>query len=289
MTYSRPTLDYGIVDSHHHLWDFATGFDYSWQEGEENAILRKNYMPDTLHSITKSNQIEQTVVVQAVQSVEELYWLLKVADANPFITGVVGWVDLKDKNVRKTLETVVKHPKLKGIRHVVQEEPDDNWLLQEDVISGLKDVASFNLTYDVLIVPRHMKSVPILAEKIPNLRMVINHIAKPFIKDNSMAPWDIEMAEIAKIPTAYCKISGMVTEANLHHWEPTNLFPYIEHVIDVFGPKRIMYGSDWPVCLRAATYEQVLDAAIEGSLMKLNKAEMKQFLRTNAIKFYSLQ
>ena len=125
-------------------------------------------MPDTLHPITKANQIEQTVVVQAVQSVEELHWLLKIADENPFITGVVGWVDLKDKNVSKTLETVVKHPKLKGIRHVVQEEPDDNWLLQEDVISGLKDVASFNLTYDVLIVPRHMKSVPILAEKIPD-------------------------------------------------------------------------------------------------------------------------
>ena len=288
MTYSRPALDYGIVDSHHHLWDHSTGFDYSWQEGEENAVLRKNFMPDTLHSITKTNQIEQTVVVQAVQSVEELHWLLKIADENPFITGVVGWVDLKDKNVSKTLETVAKHPKLKGIRHVVQEEPDDNWLLQEDVISGLKDVASFNLTYDVLIVPRHMKSVPILAEKIPNLRMVIDHIAKPFIKNNSMSPWDSEMSEIAKIPTAYCKISGMVTEANVHDWKPEDLFPYIEHVINVFGPERIMYGSDWPVCLRAATYEEVLDTAIQGSLTKLNKSEMKQFLRTNAIKFNSL-
>ena len=133
-----------------------------------------------------------------------------------------------------------------------------------------------------------MKSVPILAEKIPDLRMVIDHIAKPFIKNSSMSPWDSEMTEIAKIPTAYCKISGMVTEANLHHWEPKDLFPYIEHVINVFGPERIMYGSDWPVCLRAATYEQVLDTAIEGSLTKLNNSEMKQFLRTNAIKFYSL-
>ena len=275
----------GIVDSHHHFWDLSR-FDYPWMKSAMD-VLRRNYLPQDMIPLHQRNGVSQTVLVQAHPSVEEAEWLLELADANPFIGGVVAWVDLTSPDVGQMLDKLAPHPKLKGIRAVVQDEPDDDWLIRKDALRGLREVARHTLTYDVLVHPRHLKSVPVFAREVPTLRMVVDHIAKPLIADRQMEPWATDISAVASIPGIYCKISGMVTEADHANWKVDDLKPYVQHVVEGFGFDRIMFGSDWPVCLLAASYDQVLQAALD-AIGPMTPEQRAKFLSGNARAFYRL-
>lgn len=274
-----------VVDAHHHLWDLDR-FDYPWMPPGEN-VLRKTYLPEHLALHLKRTGADKTVVVQAQHSVEEAGWLLDLAEANDFMAGVVAWVDLTSRNVGDVLDGLLQRPGLVGIRHLVHDEPDDRWLLRDDVIRGLRELARRGLAYDLLLRPQHLQYVAPLAEEVPDLRMVVDHIAKPLISAGTMEPWATDIAAVAALPSVYCKVSGMVTEAEMANWTVEDLKPYMAHVIEHFGFDRLMFGSDWPVCLLAGTYEQVFEAtlAAAGSISDDDRAAL---MGGNATAFYRL-
>ena len=275
------------VDSHQHFWQLSR-FEYTWMPPGQNP-LRRDYVPADLRPLLDAAGIDQTIVVQAHQSVEETRWLLKLADANPWIGGVVGWVDLTAPNVGETLDELRQHPKLRGIRHIVHDEQDDRWLLRPDVLRGLGEVASRGLTYDLLFRPQHLTLARPLAERWPELRLVVDHIAKPPIRQGIREPWARGIAEVARIPGVHCKLSGMVTEADHAAWKPQDLEPYVAHVVEHFGAARLMFGSDWPVCLLAASYQRVVDA-VQVCLDRLGVGPEAQagIFGANAARFYGL-
>jgi len=246
------------IDAHQHFWELSR-FEYPWMPPEP-SVLRQDFLPDRLAPILVRNRFEGSVLVHAHQSLAETDWLLDVADANEFVRAVVGWVDLTDPLLGRTLDELQLRPKFKGIRHLVHDEPDDNWLLRPAVLTGLAELARRNLPYDLLLRPRHLPLVPRIAERVPELRMVIDHIAKPDIAAQIMEPWARDIEAAAKAPQVYCKLSGMITEADAKSWKPDHLKPYVTHVMQVFGPDRLMFGSDWPVCLLAGSWKEVLAA-----------------------------
>ena len=246
------------IDAHQHFWDLNR-FQYPWMSLGESP-LRRNYLPQQLEPILKRNRFEGSVVVQANTILDETRWLLELASEHEFIRGVVGWVDLTGPRVGRALDEFQRHPKFKGIRHLVHDEPDVNWLLREDVIAGLRELSRRGIPYDLLLRPQHLKIVPGVAEKVPGLRMVVDHIAKPPIASGRMDGWAEDMAAAAKIPNVYCKLSGMITEADARAWKAEHLRPYVTHVLRLFGPERLMFGSDWPVCTLAGSWKEVLAA-----------------------------
>jgi len=246
------------IDAHQHFWDVSR-FEYPWMPPGESP-LRRNYLPQQLEPILKRNRFEGSVVVQANTILDETRWLLELASKHEFIRGVVGWVDLTDPRVGTALDEFQRHPKFKGIRHLVHDEPDVNWLLRAEVIAGLRELARRGITYDLLLRPQHLKIVPGVAEKVPGLRMVIDHIAKPPIATGRLDGWAEEMATLAKIPNVYCKLSGMITEADPGGWKAEHLRPYVSQVLKMFSPERLMFGSDWPVCMLAGSWKEVLAA-----------------------------
>lgn len=273
------------VDSHHHFWDL-TRLDYPWMPPGP-SVVRQNYLPPDLKPEIEAVGIDRTVIVQAHQSLEEAKFLLEIANETDFVAGVVAWVDVQSPNVGSDLDSLIDYGPLVGIRHQVEDDPDDDWLAANETIRGLKEIAARGLAYDMLVRPRHMKHVPTVAEKVPELRLVIDHIAKPLIADGVMELWASAMAEIASIPGVYCKVSGMVTEADHDNWKVDHLRPYVEHVREQFGMDRLMFGSDWPVCLLASSYQRVFDAAIE-AIGPLTEQEKSDFLGGNATRFYRL-
>ena len=227
------------------------------------------------------------MVVQAHQSLGEAKFLLDIAKRTDFVAGVVAWVDVQSLDVGDDLDLLMREGGLVGIRHQVEDDPDDDWLIAEETVRGLKEIAARDLAYDMLVRPRQMKHVPTIAELVPNLRMVIDHIAKPLIADAIMEPWAREMTKIASIPGVYCKVSGMVTEADHHSWKVEDLRPYVAHVREQFGMDRLMFGSDWPVCLLASSYGRVFEAALE-AMGAMTQDERSSFLGGNARRFYRL-
>ena len=273
------------VDSHHHFWDISR-LDYPWMPPGP-SVVRRNYLPDDLKPLIDEAGIQKTVLVQAQQSLEEANFLLDIAESSDFVAGVVAWADVQSPNVGDDLDALMKRDKLVGIRHQVEDDPDDDWLIQDSTIRGLREIASRGLAYDMLVRPRHMKHVPTVAERVPNLRIVIDHIAKPLIAQGIIGLWDGLMKDIADIPGVHCKVSGMVTEADHSNWKVADLIPYVSHVGEVFGMERLMFGSDWPVCLFAASYKQVVDAAIE-AIGPMTTEEHAGFMGGNAARFYKL-
>ncbi len=273
------------IDSHHHFWDLSE-FDYEWMPPPPN-VLRRSYLPKDLRPLLQATGVDKTIIVQAHKSVAEANFLLDLADAGDFVAGVVAWVDLTKPDVGDVLDELMERPKLVGIRHQVEDDPDDEWLTRDDSIRGLREVAARGLAYDVLVKPRHLKYVPAVAKKIPDLRMVVDHIAKPFIADGVMEPWAADIAAVAEITGVYCKVSGMVTEAHPAGWTVEDLKPYVAHVLDSFGIDRLMWGSDWPVCLLAASYERVF-AVAQDAIGPLSESERAKFMGGNAKAFYRL-
>lgn len=244
-----------IIDAHHHLWEDLTRRDYAWL-----ADLDPIRRPYTVDDLTAVSNADRTILVQTVPTVEETQEFLATAAATPLIAGVVGWVDLTAPDVADRL-AALRTEHLVGIRHPAQGEPDPEWLVRPDVVRGVKAVAEAGLTYDVLILPPQHQAAIALADAVPGARLVLDHAGKPAIAADGYEPWARFIADLAARPNVFCKLSGLVTEADWTQWTVDDLRPYAEHVLTSFGPDRVMFGSDWPVCELAATYQRVYDSA----------------------------
>jgi L-fuconolactonase len=219
--------------------------------------------------------------------IEESWWLLDLAEAHEFILGVVAWADLTDPALPQVLDKLQKRPKFKGVRHIVHDEPDPLWLMRPDVLRGLRELAQRGIPYDLLLRQIHLPLVPQLAEQVPGLRMVIDHIAKPPIASGRMDGWAEDMRAASQVPGLYCKLSGMITEANHANWKADDLRPYVQHVMSLFEPERLMFGSDWPVCKLAGSWKQTL-AAFTQAIGAQSMETREQILGGAAKRFYGL-
>jgi L-fuconolactonase len=277
-----------IVDAHHHVWDPARA-DYPWMT-DELEVIRRRFTPADLAPLLEAAGVDATVLVQTRASAEETREFLTSAAAAPFIRGVVGWVDLTDPAVADVLAELRDGPggaHLVGIRHQVHDEPDPDWLLRDDVVRGVAAVGAAGLVYDLLVRPRELPAALTLARRLADTRFVVDHLAKPPIRAGELQPWADLLRPFGKLGNAWCKVSGMVTEADWDRWRPDDLAPYVGHVLDVFGPNRLVFGSDWPVCLLAATYQQVV-AAARATLAGLTPTETAAVFGDNAIQIYRL-
>jgi L-fuconolactonase len=272
------------IDAHQHFWNFDLQ-RHAWITDEMHAI-RRNFSPADLAPLLKANGIEGCVAVQADQTEKETEFLLKLALENNFIKGVVGWTDLRSPGAQARLEYYYQFAEIKGFRHIVQAERDD-FLLDPAFCRGIEMLRQYDFTYDILIYPRHLPAAVRFVDKFPDQRFVIDHLAKPFIKKQELTPWKDFMNEISRRENVYCKLSGMVTEADLKKWSAADLLPYLEVVLEAFGAKRLMYGSDWPVCLVAAEYAQQF-GVVRDFIEPLSPSEKKAILGENATRFYHL-
>lgn len=275
-----------IIDSHHHLWKYNAS-DFSWMD-DSMTILKDDYFPEDLRKNLAEAGVSSTIVVQALHKTEETLWLLKLAEQYDFIKGVVGWVDLCQDITKSETEAILNHPWLVGIRHVLQDEPDDDYMLRKEFINGIGLLKKYNLCYDILIFPRHLSRAIKLVGMFPEQKFVLDHLAKPFIKDGIIEPWREQIFSIAKNTNLYCKISGMVTEANWNNWKYEDFLPYLETVTEAFGTERLMVGSDWPVCKLAAEYDQVMNI-VKQYFSTFSTEEKNRIFYGNCEEFYGLK
>ncbi len=275
------------IDAHQHFWDPAKAH-YPWMTPEVEP-LRRRFGPDDLAPLLEECGIERSIVVQARSDLNETRELLDIAGYCGFVAGVVGWVDLTSGAVGDAIDSLVASPYghlLVGIRHQVEDEPDIDWLRRPDVLRGLKEVNKRNLTYDLLIKPRHLHTAASVVRTMPSLRFIVDHIAKPPIATGVLQPWASGIEELAQSPNVWCKLSGMLTEAGIE-WSPVQLAPYLNCVLEAFGPSRIMFGSDWPVSTLRGTYAEVLTGTRK-ALPVLSKAELGRVFGLNAAQAYCL-
>lgn len=273
------------IDSHQHFWIFDPIRD-SWID-DSMKVIQRDFMPLDLQPALQKNGLDGCVVVQSNQSEEENEFQLKNAGAYDFIKGIVGWVDLRSSNIEERLEYYSQFPAIKGFRHVLQGEPQRDLMLQPAFMNGIRKLKTFGYTYDILIFPDQLGYTKEFVQAFPDQPFVIDHIAKPAIRDKQISDWKKDMAEIARFDNVYCKISGMVTEANWSGWSNDTFKPYIDAIVEQFGTKRIMYGSDWPVCQVAASYDEVFNIVKE-YFSSFSSEEQDLFFGKNATAFYNL-
>lgn len=279
----------GRVDAHHHVWDLEVR-EQSWMVGPSMAPIRRDFGASDLAPLARDAGITATVLVQTVGVPAETPEFLEVAASNELVAGVVGWVDLTSESVADALKALQERPDglwLKGIRHQVHDEPDNNWLDRDDVRRGLAAVAEAGLAYDLLTKPPHLPAAIRTVQALPELTFVLDHISKPPIATGDLEPWASGLRELASYPNVSCKLSGMVTEASWTDWTVDDLRPYADIVLDAFGPDRVMFGSDWPVCLLAASYDEVV-AAAETLTANLTASERDSVFGNTARRTYNL-
>jgi L-fuconolactonase len=273
------------IDAHHHFWKYDPA-EYGWIN-DSMAVIRRDFLPPDLQTETGAVGIDGVVSVQARQTLEETQWLLDLAEGDDFIKGVVGWVPLRSADVANQLSKLSKRPKLKGIRHIVQDEPDDNFILSNDFNAGVRALADFGLTYDILIYERHLPQAIQFVDRHPQQVFILDHLAKPRVKEHQVEPWRTNIRHLAERENVFCKISGLVTEADWHEWTVAQLEVYLGTVLDAFGPRRVMFGSDWPVCLLASTYRAWYEI-VSGFCARLSAAEQARVFGETAIEAYRL-
>ncbi|MFP5080812.1 amidohydrolase family protein [Pedobacter sp. JCM 36344] len=273
------------IDSHQHFWKYNDGMS-DWIT-EDMSILRRDFMPDDLAPILKESTIDGCVVVQVNQSLEENIFQLDNAGNHDFIKGVVGWVDLQATNIEEQLMELSRHHKLKGFRHILQGEQDRALMLKPAFLSGVQALAKHNFSYDILIYPDQLEYIPDFLGQFPDQRFVIDHIAKPDIKARNINEWAAGVRGLKSFDNLFCKVSGMVTEANWTSWKPEDFDPYLDVIYETFGAKKLMFGSDWPVCMVAGEYKDVVSIA-QNYVSKLTADEQSLFWADNAIDFYNL-
>ena len=273
------------VDSHQHFWRYDPVRD-AWIT-DEMAVLKRDFLPADLLPELRANGIDACVAVQADQSEEETRFLLDLAENHSEIAGVVGWVNLLDERVEEQLEHFSHFRKLRGFRHIVQAELDDRFLMLKEFLRGVGMLSRFGFTYDILIYARHLPIANEFAQRFPEQKFVIDHIAKPQIKARELNEWSRGIRAIAKHPNVCCKVSGLVTEADWKHWKPDDFRPYLDVVFEAFGADRLMYGSDWPVCLLGGSYRN-LKAIIDDYTQSFSATEKEKIFGMNAIRFYGL-
>ena len=275
-----------IIDSHHHFWKYNP-IEYDWID-EPMKVIRKNFLPENLELTISEAGVDGVISVQARQSVEETDWLIGMAHQNDFIKGVVGWLPLMEANIEDDLDKYSGDKILKGLRHVIQGETDPEFILRKDFNRGISLLRKFSLVYDILIVERQLHNTIRFADQHPDQVFVLDHIAKPLIGKNELSPWKDNIRELARRENVNCKISGMVTEADFENWTPAQLQPYFDVVLEAFGPDRVLFGSDWPVCLVATTYKNWM-ALVQKNLSELSKPEQAKIMGENAVRIYELR
>jgi len=274
------------IDAHQHFWKYEP-VKHAWID-DAMSVIRRDFMPLDLKEVYDQNDIDGCVAVQADQTLEETNFLLSLSAKHSFIKGVVGWVDLRDDKIEKVLEEYDQYEKLKGFRHIVQGESDHNFLLRPDFLRGISFLEKYDFVYDILIFPHQLGAALEFVKRFPKQKFVIDHIAKPYIKDGYFDGWAALMREIAKQENVYCKLSGMITEADYNSWTPKQIIPYMDLVLSAFGSDRVMFGSDWPVCLVAGEYAEVKQLVID-FISRLSHIEQAKIMGTNAIEFYNLK
>ncbi len=273
------------IDAHQHFWSYNQ-CEYDWID-EAMSSIRRDFLPAELKPLLENNGFQGSVVVQVRQTLEETRWLLKLAEDNPYILGVVGWVDLRSPQLRTQLHSLAGKPKLVGVRHIVQSEPDE-FLLQPDFLRGISLLEEFNLAYDILIHTKHLPDAAEFVSRFPRQRFVLDHLAKPPIKSGAIDVWERGIRELASFPNVYAKLSGLLTEADWQSWKPEHVRPYLDVAFVCFGPPRLMIGSDWPVCTLAASYQGTLNL-IKDYVSGYTAEERQAVLGGNAAKFWRLQ
>ncbi len=273
------------IDAHHHLWRYCIE-DYPWI-GPDMGVLARDFLLDDLHGELARSAVHGSVAVQARQTLEETNWLLDLAKDSEFIRGVVGWAPIASPEFPAVLEALLPFAKLKGLRHVVQDEPDNEFILRQDFNEGIAHMKQSSLVYDILIFERHLPAAISFVDHHPTQVFVLDHLAKPRIRDRQLEPWRSNMRNLARRENVCCKLSGLVTEADWAHWRPADLQPYLDCALDSFGPKRLMAGSDWPVCLLAATH-QAWFSTLQNFIKPLSTSEQEMILGGVASDVYSL-
>lgn len=274
------------LDAHQHFWNYDAK-QYPWIT-DELERLRRDYRPEDLARELAAAGLDGSIAVQARQTAEESRWLLALADRHPVIRGVVGWVDLRAETVEESLAELSRHPRFVGVRHVVQDEPDDAFMLRPDFLRGIGKLKQFQLAYDLLLFPKHLPAAVKVVEQFPDQRFVLDHMAKPSIKTGTQSPWDEHMRELARHSNVWCKLSGLVTEASWGRWTQTDFRPYLDVVFAAFGEDRLMFGSDWPVCLLSAGYADV-HGIVRNYLQSFPEGVRRKIFGENAARFYGIR
>jgi len=274
-----------VIDAHQHFWKYDA-VKNSWID-DVMSVIRKDFLPGDLQPVLQQQGIDGCVAVQADQTEEETNFLISLANENSFVKAVVGWIDLRSPDINERLEHYREFKIVKGFRHVLQGEAP-SFILQPAFINGIGALREFNFTYDILIFPRHLKAALELVKQFPDQRFVVDHIAKPYIKDGLIDEWKKDITILAGFENVYCKISGMVTEADYHNWKEEDFKPYLDVVVNAFSTNRIMFGSDWPVCLVAASYEKMLNIVKE-YFSSFSQNEQQDFFGNNACEFYNIE
>jgi L-fuconolactonase len=275
------------LDAHQHFWQLSQPFNYAWLDAPALAPIRRDYLPEHLEPLLRATGVQRSLFVQTQHNLEETRWALGLAERHPFLAGVVGWVDLASPDCERQLLDLKQHPKFVGVRHVTQDEPDDDFIVREDVLRGLKVLEKHAVPFDLLFYVKHQRHVPALAWHLPSLPMVIDHLAKPRIKERRTDDWLLHFRAAAAFPNVFCKLSGLITEADWRHWTVEDLRPYVQAALELFGPSRCMFGSDWPVCELAGSYGQV-HAALQEALGPVSEAEHALIFGDTARRFYNL-
>jgi L-fuconolactonase len=274
------------IDTHQHFWRYRRD-EYPWI-GQGMDALRRDYLPDEFERLMRPAGFEGSLAVQARQVPEETDWLLELANAHPFIKGVVGWVDLCSAHVAQQLERYARHPVLRGVRHVLHDETDDFFMMRKDFLTGISMLSGFGLVYELLVFPRHLSVASQLVGMFPGQVFVLDHIGKPPIREACLEPWATGIRMLASCPNVFCKVSGMVTEADWKSWKQEELAPYLDVIFDAFGTYRLMAGSDWPVCTLAAPYDRVM-RLVKDYMQGYREEEREMVLGGNACRVYRLQ
>lgn len=274
------------IDAHQHFWQYSSA-EYEWID-ESMAVLKRDFLPRDLAPLLQPNGLGGSIAVQARQCLEETRWLLALALENEFIRGVVGWVDLRSPQLRDQLGEFANNKKLVGVRHVVQAEPDDEFMLRPEFRRGIAQLAEFGLAYDLLLYPRHLPVAVKLVREFPDQPFVLDHIAKPQIAVGVVEPWARNIRALAGLPNVSCKLSGMVTEARSGKWTRDDFLPYLDVVLDCFGPSRLMMGSDWPVCTVSADYAATLGIVLE-CIERLSNSERDAILGGTCARVYRIE
>jgi L-fuconolactonase len=273
------------IDAHQHFWHYSPT-EHNWMTGQMGA-LKQDLLPQDLQPLLARIHFDGCVAVQARQSLEETRWLLELADQYAFIKAVVGWVDLRSDRLPEQLERFARHPKFAGVRHVVQDEPDDNFMLRPDFRRGIAQLREFDLTYDLLLYPRHLRPAAQLVEEFPQQPFVLDHLAKPNIAEELYSPWQEDLHPLARFPNVTCKLSGMVTEARWKQWQPSDFRRYLDIAFAAFGWDRLMIGSDWPVCTLSGEYDTVMHLVID-YVQQFPAEAQAAILGENCARFYHI-
>jgi L-fuconolactonase len=275
------------LDAHQHFWQLSRPFDYAWLNAPAHARIRRDFLPEDLAPLLKAAGVDRSVFVQTQHNLDETRWALGLAEQHPFIAGVVGWVDLASPDCERQLLEFRENPRFVGVRHVTQDEPDDDFIVRADVLRGLHVLEKHGVPFDLLFYVKHLRHAADLARRLPALPLVIDHLAKPRIKEHALDDWLPHLKAAAAFPNVYCKLSGLITEADWQRWTVADLKPYVQAALDLFGPRRCLFGSDWPVCELAGTYPQVI-AALREALGPLSASESARIFGETAAEFYRL-